>query len=575
MSKTVIQYVISRLKEHGVSDYFGVPGDFAYPILDGILDDKDAQWRGSCNELNGGYSADGYARIKGLGAVVSTYVAGELSLVNAMACAYGEHVPIISMVGMPSRQQQATGEFWHHMIDRHDYDMFVKMQKTVTIASAILTPENCVAEFERVLAAVLYHRRPGYLGFPGDVAHLPIVNTTVPNNIPFANPQSDPATLEQSVSHIVEVMSKAQKACILPGVVVKRCGLSDLATQLVDATGLPFATAFQDKSTIDETNPNYMGMFMGKFANPEVNEFFSSSDCILGLGPIRHYFNTGFFTAEYDVSKTINVQMHEVRVGNAVYKNVEMKDVLEALIKKLPKWKDVKAPSKITPFGEPTGSGSDPIDAGNPFYARLAKFLKPGDILVGDPGSPALAATVMNLPEGAELQSQGVAGSIGFGTPAALGAAVAAPDRRVVMVGGEGAHQLTAQEIGQFYKFGLKPVFIVINNDGYLVERYTCWDPEQEFNDLPKWEYHKLPEVFGCKDWFTTKVTTTGELDAALEEVNKNDRAAYIEVVTDRYSMPPMSETMFTLTRQKFGQTFTWEEWYSKFKKGKNIAIRK
>jgi indolepyruvate decarboxylase len=290
---------------------------------------------------------------------------------------------------------------------------------------------------------------------------------------------------------------------------------------------------------------------------------------------VRHYFNTGFFTAEYDVSKTINVQMHEVRVGKAVYANVEMKDVLEALIKRLPKRSDIKGPSKITPFGEPTGSGSDPIDAGDPFYARLAKFLKPGDILVGDPGSPALAATVMNLPEGAEYQSQGIAGSIGFGTPAALGAAVAAPDRRVIMIGGEGAHQLTAQEIGQFYKFGLKPVFIVINNDGYLVERYTCWDPEQGFNDLPKWQYHKLPEVFGCEGWYTTKVTTTGELDAALEEVNSSDRAAYIEVVTDRYSMPPMSETMFTLTRKKFGQSFTWEEWYSEFKKGNNIAARK
>ena len=575
MGQTVIQYVLSRLKQYGVTDVFGVPGDFAYPILDGILDDRDIEWRGSCNELNGGYAADGYSRIKGLGAVVSTYVAGELSLVNALACAYGEHVPIISLVGMPSRQQQATGEFWHHMIDRHDYALFVDMQKTVTVASAVITPENCVAEFERVLAAVLYHRRPGYLGFPGDVTHQPIADATVPDDIPLINPQSDPAALAQAVEHIVDMLSKAEKACILPGVVVKRCGLSDLATRLVDASGLPFTTAYQDKSTLDEAHPNYMGMFMGKFANPQVNGFFSSCDCILGLGPVRHYFNTGFFTAEYDLSKTINVQMHEVRVGKAVYADVEMKDVLEALIKRLPKRSDIKAPSKETPFGEPTGSGSDPIDAGDPFYARLARFLRPGDILVGDPGSPALAATVMNLPEGAEYQSQGIAGSIGFGTPAALGAAVAAPDRRVIMIGGEGAHQLTAQEIGQFYKFGLKPVFIVINNDGYLVERYTCWDPEQGFNDLPKWQYHKLPEVFGCEGWYTTKVTTTGELDAALEEVNSSDRAAYIEVVTDRYSMPPMSETMFTLTRKKFGQSFTWEEWYSEFKKGNNIAARK
>jgi indolepyruvate decarboxylase len=571
---TVIQYVMRRLKAHGVTDVFGVPGDFAYPILDGVLDDPDIQWRGNCNELNSGYAADGYARINGLGAMVSTYVAGELSLVNALACAYGEFVPVISLVGMPSRQQQATGEWWHHMIDRHDYNLFVEMQKSVTVAQAVLTPENCVAEFERVLAAVLYHRRPGYLGFPADVAHLPVADTIVPDNIPLANPQSDLAALQQAVNHIVDMMSKAKQACMLPGVVVKRSGLSHLATQLVNASDLPFTTAFQDKSTLDEAHPNFMGMYLGKFANPEVDEFFSNCDLILGLGPVRHYFNTGFLTAEYDVSKTINVQMHEVRVGKAVYANVEMKDVLEALVKRMPKYTGKKGPSKVTPFGEPTGGGSDPIDTGDPFYARFAKFIKPGDIVVGDPGSAAMAATLVNMPEGAEWQCQGIAGSIGFGTPAALGAAVAAPNRRVVMIGGEGAHQLTAMEIGQFYKFGLKPVFIVINNDGYLVERYTCWDPEQAFNDLPKWEYAKLPEAFGCKDWFSVKVTTTAELDAALATINKSERAAYVEVVTDRYSMPPMSKTMFELTRPKFGQNFTWDEWYTEYKKGNNIAAR-
>jgi len=176
------------------------------------------------------------------------------------------------------------------------------------------------------------------------------------------------------------------------------------------------------------------------------------------------------------------------------------------------------------------------------------------------------------LPDGAGYEGQSLSASIGWGTPAALGVAVAAPDRRVVMIGGEGAHQLTAQEIGQFYKFGLKPVFIVINNDGYLVERYTCRDPEAAYNDLPKWEYHKLPETFGCREWYTAKVSTTGELDTALEKVNNGDRAAYIEVVTDRYSMPPGADIMFGLTRPKFGQTITWEEWITEFKKGNNIA---
>ena len=259
-------------------------------------------------------------------------------------------------------------------------------------------------------------------------------------------------------------------------------------------------------------------------------------------------------------------------VDDTVYEQVEMRDVLAALTERLPKWKDLEAASRVSPFNEITGAGDDPIDSGNPLYSRLEAFLRPGDILVGEPSSPGLAATFSRLPKGVDYISQALAASIGYGTPAALGAAVAAPDRRVIMIGGEGSHQLTAQELGQFYKFGLKPVFIVINNDGYLVERYTCKDPEATYNDIPQWQYSKLPEVYGCKDWLCFKVSTSGELDAALEEIDSGEQAAYIEVVVDRYNMPPMSEAMFELTRPKFGQQITWKQWISEYEKGNNIT---
>ena len=64
-----------------------------------------------------------------------------------------------------------------------------------------------------------------------------------------------------------------------------------------------------------------------------------------------------------------------------------------------------------------------------------------------------------------------------WATPAALGAAVAAPDRRVVLITGEGSHQLTAQEICQFHRLGLRPIIFVLNNSGYLIERLLCKDP--------------------------------------------------------------------------------------------------
>ncbi|WP_421724373.1 alpha-keto acid decarboxylase family protein [Bauldia sp.] len=568
--KTVVQYVLSRLKDHGLTDIFGVPGDYVYPVLDAIIDDPDIAWRGNCNELNAGYAADGYARIRGLGVYCQTY-GSELGSYLALAGAYGERSPVIMITGYPSTAQQASRQAWHHMLGSHRYDLFVDMAEELTVARAILTPDNCIEEFERVLAAVLYHQKPGLLAFPSDLAHAPITSDT-PDAIPLADPTSDPAALRQAVDHIAEVLSGVSPTCIVPGLLVQRLGLIALATKLVDATNLPFTTPYQDATTLDETHPNYMGIWQGQFANPAIDDYVNRCAYVLALSPDRHFFNTGFNTLTFPQERSINVNAHHVRVGRAVYDNVEMKDVLEALIDRLPRWEDQGAPNHVTPYTQASGSGDDPIDAGDPLYARLQAFLRPGDIVVGDPSSPALAATTMQKPKDCVFESQALAASIGWGTPAALGCAVAAPDRRVVIIAGDGAHQIAAQEIGQFYKFGLKPVFIVVNNDGYLVERYTCRDPESSYNDLPKWRYHQLPAAFGCEDWYCVRVETTAELDAALAEVNRTARAAYIEVVTDRYSMPPGAEKLFELTRPKFGQTFTWEEWISAFRAGKNIA---
>ena len=157
------------------------------------------------------------------------------------------------------------------------------------------------------------------------------------------------------------------------------------------------------------------------------------------------------------------------------------------------------------------------------------------------------------LPKGAKFYNQTLWGAIGYATPAAFGAAVAAPDRRVVLITGEGSHQLTAQEISQFGRRGLKPIIFVLNNSGYLIERLLCKDPNIEYNDLAQWHYADLPKALGCDDWFTARVSTCGEFDQALKTASEGGRGAYIEVVTDKYAAPPVAlkfhESVKTLYR--------------------------
>lgn len=542
MSQTTIQYVLSRLRQLGVTDYFGVPGDFAFPINDAIVEDQNLRFVGACNELNAAYAADGYARIKGMAAVNTTYGPGELSALAGMAGAYAEHVPIFHLVGQPNRSAQDAHAIVHHTLGNGEFDLFYEMTSPAVCARSLVTPENCVAETERLIAAAQYHRRPVYMAFPGDVANQPIVGSANPP----VEPQSDPATLESAVNAIVEAVDKAKTACILPGIFVRRLGLQAEALAVVEASGLPFATTFMDKSTLDETHPNYIGMYSGAWSDPNVREFVEGADCVISFAALPSDFNTGAYTAKLDRSKIINVTHHRTRVGHAMYESVEMKDVLVALAKRLPRRSDLRGPKPFD-FGNPQGSGDDRIIA-DALYPRWGRFFRPNDIVMSESGTASLGLAMAHLPNGAELHNQTLWGAIGWATPAAFGAALAAPERRTILVTGEGSHQMTAQEVSQFHRHGLKPVIFVLNNNGYLIERLLCKNPEAYYNDLAQWHYDLLPQALGCDGWYAARVTTCGELDAALARADSCGTGAYIEVVTDKYVAPPMAERMHRST---------------------------
>jgi indolepyruvate decarboxylase len=125
----------------------------------------------------------------------------------------------------------------HHTLGNGEFDLFFKMAEPVTCARAIMTPDNCAAETERLITAALYHRRPVYMGFPTDYTNMPVSGKA--GRIPA--PATDKVALEAAVNAIVDAVSKSKTACILPGIIISRCGLRNEATAVVDASGLPFA----------------------------------------------------------------------------------------------------------------------------------------------------------------------------------------------------------------------------------------------------------------------------------------------------------------------------------------------
>ncbi|WP_213739866.1 thiamine pyrophosphate-binding protein [Bradyrhizobium sp. dw_411] len=534
MTKTVIQHVLSRLHDIGITDVFGVPGDYSFPVNDAICNDPDIRWIGCCNELNAAYAADGYARVKGVAALCTTYGVGELSAINGVAGSYAEHLPVFHLVGTPNISTQAARALMHHTLGNGEYDLFRRMSEPVVCAHAVMTPQNVAYETERLIAEALYHRRPVYMAFPADLANQPVLGEAKP----ISQPLSDVASLGAATDAIAEALGSAASACVLPGILVARAGLQPVMRSVIDSSGLPFATMFMAKSVLDERHPGYVGMYDGALMNEKVRVFVEGCDLVLNVGSPLTDFNTGAFTSRLDPAKTISIGHHRTQVNGKVYPNVEMGDVLAALARLLPRrnWKKPVA----QPLGVQDGSGKDAITAER-LYPRWENFLQPNDILIAETGTVSMGLGFALMPAGSRFHNQTLWGSIGWATPAAFGAAVAAPGQRVVLVTGDGSHQFTVQEISQFARLGIKPVIFVLNNNGYLIERLLCKDPEIAYNDIAPWHYAELPRAFGCDDWITARVTNCGELDYALALAARTDVGVYIEVVTDAYAASPLA----------------------------------
>jgi indolepyruvate decarboxylase len=173
-------------------------------------------------------------------------------------------------------------------------------------------------------------------------------------------------------------------------------------------------------------------------------------------------------------------------------------------------------------------------------WDRLCEALTPGNVVLADQGTSFYGMADHRLPHGVTFIGQPLWGSIGYTLPAAVGAAVAHPDRRTVLLIGDGAAQLTVQELGTFSREKLSPVIVVVNNDGYTVER-AIHGETAPYNDIVSWKWTDIPNALGVANHLAFRAHTYGELDDAFTAAAQNkDRMVFVEVVLPRLEIPPL-----------------------------------
>jgi indolepyruvate decarboxylase len=546
---TVAQYTLQRLAALGIDKVFGVPGDYAFSVDDAAETVDGLQWVACANELNAAYAADGYARIQGAAILSTTYGVGELSALNGVMGSKAHRLPVFHIVGMPSERIQRLGLITHHNLGDTRYDRFQEISASACCVSAVLTPDNCIDELERVIREALRQSMPAYIVISQVNGLMPVLGEPV-TGVPLGEikrQRSDAGELAAAVDAIVAKLAAAQRPIAAITALTARYGVAAKAVEFVAKANLPVVITPNDKGVIDESLPQFAGLYAAQSSHPPaVRDIVRNADLALDIGGVMlHELNTGLWGDQIDTERAVCIHENWVRSGENVYLNVAIEDVLEALMARvaggtLP---ELPAPEALPA----TGAADDPTSSPT-FYPRLQRRLKAGDTLVIETGTCMLHLNGMRLPAGVGAEGQGLWGSIGWATPATLGVAMAKAARgesgRTWLVTGDGSHQLTCNELAVMGRYGVKPVIFVLNNGLYGVEDVIS-ERGHAYDDLAPVRYHLLPEAFGCRGWLTRKVTTVGELDAALDEIEAHDGAAYIEVmIPDEESQPLPDEVI-------------------------------
>lgn len=531
MSTTVATYLLQRLKEVGLGHAFGVPGDYVLTFMDRLIA-SGIDLIGTCNELNAGYAADAYARIRGIGCIVVTWGVGGFSAMNAVAGAYAEQVPLVVLVGSPRTNQRRSSMLLHHGVGE-----FTTMQHAyahITLASVLLDdPREAPLAIDRALARCLTGKRPIMIEIPVDMVDQICDPPLKP--LVVGPPVSNPDSLNEALDEVMALLAPAKRPVILGGAELHRYGLMHQFTRLVETSRLPVATTLLGKTVISELHPQAIGVYEGAMSRREIRDIVEKSDVLLCLGAWISDINFGVFTGKLEGRQLILANSGRLKISQHVYEEVWIGDVVTGLANRMP------AGGLSHPAFESVSERVAKAPAARPgakltlnwLMRRINDEIGDDTTVIAETGDSLFAAADLVMHHDVGFIGQAFYLSIGYALPAVLGALIADPARRPLALIGDGALQMSVQELSSLSRRKAPAVIVIMNNNGYMTERVIHEGP---YNDIQPWDYHKLPDVF--HGGWGRRVATEDAFEAALTEARgRNDGPAVIEVMLDEMDM--------------------------------------
>ncbi len=544
--QTVGSYLIQRLYDLGVRHIFGVPGDYVLGFYQELIHSNKLKVINTCDEQGAGFAADAYARVNGLGVVCVTYCVGGFKVANAAAQAFAEKSPLVVISGAPGIKERRKNPLLHHKV--RDFDTQQKIFEHMTIDSVLLSnPTTAVKDIDRVLSSAIRYKRPVYIELPRDTVSSPIhadqelfVDSST-SNASFENVkagegyQTNTASIKEAISEATTLINSSSQPVIIAGVEIHRFALQDKFLQLINNTNIPFVSTVLSKSVISEDHPSYLGVYEGAMGHQSVREYVESSDCLILLGALMTDINFGISPTPIEQSRSIYVTSEKLSIKHHIFENILLQDFLNCLIEAPLAGRDLvnigKQDDVKNYYYNSNNNNRYPNIHNNKHFSaeknrkitvqrlfeRLNLSITDNTIVIADVGDSLFGALDLTIHGQTDFISPAYYLSMGFAVPAAMGAQLANPKLRPIVIVGDGAFQMTGMEVSTIVRFNLNPVIIVLNNKGYRTERPMLDGP---FNDILPWNYSQIPNIIGGHGKGFV-IETEDQLEESLSAVEK------------------------------------------------------
>jgi pyruvate decarboxylase len=396
---------------------------------------------------------------------MTTFGVGELSALNAIAGAYSEHVPVVHIVGQPTIASQRDGLLLHHTLGNGDYNVFHGISANVAVAAVKITDaQHALTLIDHALRECWIQSRPVYIALPADMIAQKVEGQRLAEPIDLRDPPNKVEKEDYVVDVVLRYLAAARDPVILVDAGAIRHDAVGVVHELVQRSGFPTYVAPMGKGAVDETLPQFGGVYAGNGSHHAVRERVEGSDLILSIGPLKSDFNTTGFSYRTSRLNTIDFYTDHVQVRYSQYPDVRMRGVLQKIIDRMQRLDSVLAEHRLPDkdFLSSQAADNDTRITHGWFWPALSNWLREGDILVTETGTANFGVWETRFPRGVRAISQVLWGSIGFSVGACLGAALATRDskdrRRVILFVGDGSFQMTAQEVSTMLRHNLNPI---------------------------------------------------------------------------------------------------------------------